>query len=354
MHALHLSFSFIFSSLSLLAPSVPMDNISYQDVLAHWQVQQQQRSVALLKAEAKLAEQPETLVMGRFIYKNDPAGNKNILRVNYQHAKTLPDRSSEKAGKITHVANEYYETENTAVSDVVKGDHNRMTETVVAQTEDIRVQLRPVRSATLSSALNSTVIRIPLREGDRFKKDDLLLAFECSVEKAELKRAEAALQGAESQAQINRRLKELNSISNLEYSSSESLVAQASADVDIIMQKVNKCQVMAPYDGIVSDVFAKEYEGVKQGDKLIQILDDNDLEIELLVPSTWLSWMRVGLPFQVHVIETDNKHAAKVDRIGAKIDPVSQSLKVIGAIDNKENILKPGMSGHAQFSLPKN
>lgn len=354
MHALHLSFGFIFSSLSLLAPSVPMDNISYQDVLAHWQVQQQQSSAEYLKSEVALEQEAEMLAKGHFVYKNDACDNKNILRVNYQHIRTLPDRYSEKSDTIIRVANEYYQPEDMTVSDSFTGKAGRAAEVEAGQTEDIRVQLRPVRSATLSSALNSTVIRIPLREGDRFKKDDLLVEFECSVEKAELNRAEAALQGAESQAQINRRLKELNSISNLEYSSSESLVGQASADVDIIMQKVNKCQVMAPYDGIVSDVFAKEYEGVKQGDKLIQILDDNDLEIELLVPSTWLSWMRVGLPFQVHVLETDNKHAAKVDRIGAKIDPVSQSLKVIGAIDNKQNILKPGMSGHAQFSFPKN
>ena len=70
------------------------------------------------------------------------------------------------------------------------------------------------------------------------------------------------------------------------------------------------------------------------------------------MPSKWLSWLTIGLPFDVHVIETDDKHAAKIDRIGAKIDPVSQSLKVIGSIDNSEKNLKPGMSGHAQFSLP--
>lgn len=80
------------------------------------------------------------------------------------------------------------------------------------------------------------------------------------------------------------------------------------------------------------------------------IIDDGRLELELVVPSHWLRWLKSHQKFRFQVEETGAEHDAIVDRIGAEVDPVSQTVKVYGKLlGDIENTLS-GMSGIALFS----
>jgi hypothetical protein len=85
---------------------------------------------------------------------------------------------------------------------------------------------------------------------------------------------------------------------------------------------------------------------------LLDILDNRNLEVELIAPSRWLSWLKAGYGFQIRVEETDKTYPAKVTRLGGRVDPVSQSIKVIGVISGEAPELTAGMSGRATFLPP--
>ena len=84
---------------------------------------------------------------------------------------------------------------------------------------------------------------------------------------------------------------------------------------------------------------------MQPGQALLDIIDDGVLELEFLVPSSWLNWLKVGGAFQVQIDETRRTYPAKFIRIGARVDAVSQSIKVAGAIDGRYAELIAGMSG---------
>ena len=88
------------------------------------------------------------------------------------------------------------------------------------------------------------------------------------------------------------------------------------------------------------------------GQALLDILDDSTLELEFLVPSRWLSWLHAGSEFQVRIDETGKTYPAKVQRLAARVDPVSQSVKVNAAIHGKFNELIAGMSGQVLLAQP--
>lgn len=96
----------------------------------------------------------------------------------------------------------------------------------------------------------------------------------------------------------------------------------------------------------------REQQYVQPGQALLDILDDSVLELEFLVPSSWLGWLRVGSSFQVEIDETRKSYPAKFIRIGARVDPVSQSVKVAAAIDGKFPELIAGMSGRVKVTPP--
>ena len=213
----------------------------------------------------------------------------------------------------------------------------------------LRAQLCPNRFTTLSSELAARIKKLKLQEGDRFRKGDVLVDFDCTVERARLLKARAQLEVAKKRADVNKRLAELDSISIMEVEKSLAEVREAEADIAVMEAIIGKCVIRAPFAGRVSILHAREHQFVSSGQPLLGILDDHNLEVELLIPSQWLMWLKPGRDFRVRIDETGKEYPAKVSRIGASIDPVSQSVKIMGKIHGGDGELLSGMSGHAFF-----
>ncbi len=210
---------------------------------------------------------------------------------------------------------------------------------------EIRAQLTPRRYTTLAAEIGAKVNRLPVAEGGRFKAGEVLIVFDCVLQQAQLNKARATQDAAEKAGAANRRLDELHSIGKVELEVSESEIAKAKADVAAYAAMMSKCSVAAPYAGRVAEQKVREQQYVQPGQALLEILDDSALELEFIVPSRWLAWIRPNQPFQVAIDETGRSYPAKVQRIGARVDPVSQSVKLSAVIDGHFPELIAGMSG---------
>jgi multidrug efflux pump subunit AcrA (membrane-fusion protein) len=117
------------------------------------------------------------------------------------------------------------------------------------------------------------------------------------------------------------------------------------------MVRVSQCSVLAPFDGHVAEKIANEFEIPVASAPLLRIVDDSRLEIEMIVPSSMLATLRIGVPFDFHVDETNSDHRATVTRLPAIVDSVSQTARVFGAfVENRPPEILPGMSGSASFA----
>jgi RND family efflux transporter MFP subunit len=213
----------------------------------------------------------------------------------------------------------------------------------------LRAQLRPKSFTTLSSELAARIIKLDLQEGDSFKKGDILVELDCTVERARLLKACARLEVARKGVEANKKLTELESISIMEMEKSIAEMKETEANIAVMEAVIDKCVIYAPFSGRISVLHARKHQFVSVGQPLFEILDDTNLEVELLIPSRWLMYIKAGLEFLVKIDETGKGYSAKVVRIGASIDPISQSVKITGTIDDKEGNLLSGMSGYAFF-----
>ncbi|MBF0214653.1 MAG: HlyD family secretion protein, partial [Magnetococcales bacterium] len=64
-------------------------------------------------------------------------------------------------------------------------------------------------------------------------------------------------------------------------------------------------------------------------------------------------WIKPKDLFTIHIEETGKNYSASVLRVGAEADPVSQTVKIVGAPVGEPAELMPGMSGVATFALPE-
>ena len=210
----------------------------------------------------------------------------------------------------------------------------------------------PRRYTTLGAEIGAKVSSITLREGASFRQGQVLIQFDCTLQQAQLNKAVAELQAAQQTLQSNVRLFELNSVGQLDLDLSRSAVSKANAEVGAHKAVLSKCVVAAPYAGRVAEQRVREQQFVQPGQPLMDILDDRVLELEFLVPSVWLRWIKPGMPFEVQIDETRKTYPVRFTRIGARVDPVSQSVKVAAAIHGKFPELMAGMSGRVLVTPP--
>lgn len=215
---------------------------------------------------------------------------------------------------------------------------------------EARGVLRAVDQATLSGEVNAKVIEMPFRDGEAFKKGDLLVRFDCSAYQAQLAASQAAMRAAQQELNQNRQLAELKSVGRNAVALAEARLAQAAAESQVYQIQTGRCRVVAPFSGQVVSRKVQVSEYIGQGMPLLEIVDNRNLEISILVPSRWLASLKPQQTFTFTPDETGVPLQAEVLRIGARIDESSQTLTLIGRVVGTDNGLLAGMSGSARFT----
>jgi RND family efflux transporter MFP subunit len=215
--------------------------------------------------------------------------------------------------------------------------------------QEIRAQLRPIRHTTLSAEIGAVAQRILVNEGQRFEMGTPLIQLDCALHDAQRAKSTAELAGAQRSLQANQRLAELNAAGLMELDLAKNAVEKSQAELRISETQLSKCVIKAPFAGIVAEQRIREQQYVQPGTPLVDVLDDSAYELEFLAPSTWLTRLRVGMVVRVSVDEVRRNAVARIVRISPRIDPVSQSIRVVAHLEGHVADLKAGMSGRLQM-----
>lgn len=228
---------------------------------------------------------------------------------------------------------------------------------VLAQEASSRVegQARGIITArhqpVISSEITGRITKIIFREGESFNKNDLLLNFDKQLLNQQLEKTKAKLLAAKLKLDNVRHLEKLRSIGRLDVKLAETEVQSSKAEVHIAEIALGRCSIYAPFNGRVATLFADEHESIAANQKLIEIVGTDHLEVELMGPASWLSWLRQGLGFSVTIDDLNKVVQAEIVAVGAVVDPVSNTLKFHGKIESSKLNLLPGMMVTATFGV---
>jgi membrane fusion protein, multidrug efflux system len=125
---------------------------------------------------------------------------------------------------------------------------------------ELRAQLMLHQFTTLSSEMAGQIEAIHTRLGERFKKGEMLVAFECAVQRAQNARAHAELTKAVKTLEINQRLPQLKSVGLLELDVARADVNKAKADLAVADVAVSRCRIEAPFSGITVEQKARAFQ----------------------------------------------------------------------------------------------
>lgn len=219
--------------------------------------------------------------------------------------------------------------------------------------ELVRGVINASSESTVASKMTARILAMPYGEGQSFPAGALLARFDCSQITAELNAAKAAAAAYRKTYDTNVELDQYEAVGKNEVAVSKANLGKAEAEANAVAAQLSDCEVRAPFAGKVVEQIAHAREVAASGQPLLKIQSGRDVELELIVPSKWLTWLQPGAEFSFKIDETGNVIRGKVKRFGASVDPVSKTIRVTGVVTERSGLVLAGMSGTATFDDPR-
>jgi membrane fusion protein (multidrug efflux system) len=215
----------------------------------------------------------------------------------------------------------------------------------------VEAVLVPRQVTVISSSQDGKIRDIFVGQGDRFKKGDVLIQYDC----ADLE-AEADIAGMQKDLTAKKsaggdELFKLDIISDVDRLGVQIEDKQASSRIKLYKARLEHCRIRAQFNGRVTNRLANPGEYTRTDRVLMEVASDEPLQVEFMIPSKWLRWVNTGAPLQITVNETDASYPARISRIYGEVDPVSQSIQMIAMLETYNDPLLPGMSGQVKLSI---
>ncbi len=210
-------------------------------------------------------------------------------------------------------------------------------------------------SETKMKITNRQPVRIKslgFKDGQEFSKGDILVIFDCKQIELDLDIQKEILKDRQASFDNLQKLKKLKSTSDYSVVKAESELGQTKKIISKYEDQLSDCVIKSDYAGKVVVTSATEGEFLFAGKEIMTVINNEDLLVKAYVPVDWLDWLKIGSTFKL-CIGADCFDGV-VNRIGAEVDAISQTLDVFGKIpaENNNNKLIPGLSGQITFDKP--
>jgi len=194
----------------------------------------------------------------------------------------------------------------------------------------------------LQPEIAGRITNIYFTEGEFVSKGKLLVKLNDADLRAQLKKAEVALELAEQDESRKRQLLDIKAVSTEEYDQSATMLKSAQADIDLIKAQIDKTEIRAPFSGIIGLRMISNGAFVSAGQNIAELQQVQPMKLDFAVPERHSS--KVGLKTKVNftVEGIRDTFDAKIFAIDPAIDLSNRSFRVRATTPNAKNVLKRG------------
>lgn len=201
----------------------------------------------------------------------------------------------------------------------------------------------------LSFEYNGTLDSLLVDNGDHVKKGDTLAILNTQLIKIKLAELNAQLAQNSAQVVLNKsNLKRINKLKEDNYASAQTydeLVAeqaileankqQLSANINALAYQLNRSQLIAPFDGVISNRQLAQGANVQAGAPVLQIIKQNDQEVKVGISTELASSLNPGQSVDVQI--GNQLHKGTILRIGKQINASNRTVNLRVALSSNVN-----------------
>jgi membrane fusion protein, multidrug efflux system len=194
----------------------------------------------------------------------------------------------------------------------------------------------------IRSEVSGKITRLYFKEGQYAQKGAMLLKINDDDLQAQLKKFEYNKKLAEDNEARQRRLLEIEAISQREYEISLTSVKTIEADIENIKAQLAKTSVRAPFSGKLGLRYVSEGSYITPTTRISTLTNTNPAKVEFSVPAKYADAIRQGSRIDFQVESSEQKHNGNVYAVDPKIDPQTRTLQMRATSANPNGTLLPG------------
>jgi RND family efflux transporter MFP subunit len=218
--------------------------------------------------------------------------------------------------------------------------------------------VQPERRADLRAEVSAVVVAVLKENGDPVKRGDLLVRLDDTSIRDSLMSATAsekaavqAYEQAERQFQRMSTLRQTGVVSTQQVEDAENRRNTAQRDREAARarlvtarQQLERTEVRAPFDGIVSDRKVSNGDTAQTGKELLQVIDPTSMRFEGLVSADAIGEVQAGQPvlFRIHGF-ADRDFTGTITRVSPAANTTTRQVEVLVAFSDPKQ--RPTVAG---------
>ena len=250
------------------------------------------------------------------------------------------------------------EKEATAKMLIAPEDVVTVSTNALASGPSITGSIEPERRADMRAEVSAVVLAVLKENGDPVKRGDLIVRLDqtsirdsLTAAEASARAADQAYEQAERQFQRMTTLQKTGVVSTqqvedveIRRNTAQSDRASARTRMVTARQQLERTEVRAPFDGIVSDRKVSAGDTAAIGKELIKVIDPTSLRFEGLVSADSIGQVKAGqhVWFKIHGFSTD-EFTGVITRVNPAANVTTRQVEVLVAFDDAKK--QPNVAG---------
>lgn len=141
-----------------------------------------------------------------------------------------------------------------------------------------------LNDSQISAQLQARILSMPVRVGETVKKDQLLAQLECRDAEFTQAAAQSRLKLARKELARLQKLKRASAVTEQNLNRAETDLQQADISYGQARLQVSRCEVRAPFNGVVTARQGAEGELANPGTPLLSLTDTDNIEVVAEIP----------------------------------------------------------------------
>lgn len=233
------------------------------------------------------------------------------------------------------------------------------------QTLALSGALRAVEQVSVKARVSGEIREVLVREGEAVKAGQVLVRMDSSEYQAKVDQSRGSLNAARAQLDIATKTRDNNlalldkgfiSRNAFDNAASQYAIAQANVDsargaLDVVQKYLNDTVIRTPLSGLVSLRSVQPGEKVSADNRLLDIVNLQNMELEAAVPTSDIGQVALGQLVTLRVEGLDKPFSGRVTRINPSTQTGSRSVLVYVQVPNPQSLLRAGMFAEGQLTL---
>ena len=158
--------------------------------------------------------------------------------------------------------------------------------------KDFSGMVEAVEYVKLAFRVSGQIINLPVVEGQRVRKGQLIAAIDPRDISLQYAADKAAYETAAAQVERNERLLSRQAISLQEYEISAANYQKAKSAYELSTNNMRDTKLLAPFDGSIEKRLVENYQRVNSGEGIVRLVNTQKLRIKFTVPDDYLYLLR--------------------------------------------------------------